>query len=104
MTCQCFSICSPFDSWNGHLQDKETREISAAGEKGGNYLVWVAGVWVSSVNVCVSYRGVVIESHPNSVGVCSVHRGVKWSGPGVDYKPGLHYNRGEKQQGSKLQL
>lgn len=52
--------------------------------------------------VCVSRKGVVIESHPNSAGVHSVHRGVKWPGPGVDYKPGLHYNGGEKQQGPRI--
>lgn len=31
-----------------------------------------------------------------------IHRGVKWPGPGVDYKPGLHYNGGEKQQGPHI--
>lgn len=51
---------------------------------------------------CVSRKGAVIESHPNSAGVHSVHRGVKWPRPGVDYKPGLHYNRGEKQQGPHI--
>lgn len=51
--------------------------------------------------MCASV-GVVTESHPNSAGVHSVHRGVKWPGPGVDNKPGLHYNRGEKQQGPHI--
>lgn len=40
------------------------------------------------VGVCVPCTELVIESHPNSAWGHSSHWGVKWSGPGLDYKAG----------------
>lgn len=48
---------------------------------------------------CVSCTKLVIESHSNSARGHSFHWGVKWPGPGLDYKAGPHYDKGEKQQG-----
>lgn len=40
---------------------------------------------------CV-HEGLAAGLHPDSAGVRSARRGVKWPGPAGDHKPGLRYN------------